>query len=138
MNALASSLYVSRQWLNGTEIKTDDQRIRASGLYPDWTEQPYTVGAICNADGQTWECYHALDPALSPGVTPDGPAWLTFFRPLHATAPETARPFVPVTGAHDMYHTGEYMIWTDGSLQRCVRDTSFGPDSDQDAWEVVE
>ena len=37
-DALASAVYVSRQSLIGENIDTDDKRIRASGLYEDWTE----------------------------------------------------------------------------------------------------
>ena len=31
-------------------------------------------------------------------------------------------------GAHDMYKAGEYMIWTDGTVKKCLRDTNFSPD----------
>lgn len=50
--------------------------------------------------------------------------------------PETARPFVPVQGAHDMYRAGEYMIWTDGLVYHCKLDTSFSPEDYAPAWEV--
>lgn len=33
----------------------------------------------------------------------------------------------PETGAHDMYKAGEYMIWTDGIIKKCLRDTNFSP-----------
>ena len=45
---------------------------------------------------------------------------------------------LPVQGAHDMYRTGEYMIWTDGTTQHCTRDTAYGPDGDPTAWEVLQ
>ena len=51
---------------------------------------------------------------------------------------ETARPFVPVQGAHDMYRTGEYMIFTDGKVYRCKQDTNFSPTDYAQAWEVQE
>ena len=34
-----------------------------------------------------------------------------------------------------MYHAGEYMIWTDGSIQRCKEDTNFSPEDYPQAWE---
>ena len=55
--ALASAIYVSRQTLAGAAIDTDDQRIRASGLYETWSEGSYQVGDIRNTEDQTWECF---------------------------------------------------------------------------------
>ncbi|MFR4199645.1 MAG: hypothetical protein ACLT09_00650 [Flavonifractor plautii] len=97
---------MARQNLTGAAIDTDDKRLRASGLYEDWAEGAYTVGDIRNAKGQTWECFQAHDTATYPDINPENAAWFTFWRPLHGTTPETARPFVPVQGAHDMYRTG--------------------------------
>ena len=39
------------------------------------------------------------------------------------------------TGAHDMYKAGEYMIWTDGTVKKCVQDTNFSPEEYPQAWE---
>ena len=136
-DALASAIYVARQNLTGAAIDTDDKRLRASGLYEDWAEGAYSVGDIRNAKGQTWECFQAHDTATYPDINPDNAAWFTFWRPLHGTTPETARPFVPVQGAHDMYRTGEYMVYTDGKTNRCLSDTNFSPDDYPQAWEVI-
>ena len=132
--ALSSAIFVSRCTLNGEAVDTDDKRLRASGLYKEWKEGAHPKGEIYNADGQTWECYNATYPDICPGQT----AWYTFNRPLHGTTPETARPFVPVQGAHDMYHAGEYMVWTDGTIQRCKEDTNFSPEDYPQAWEPWE
>lgn len=45
-------------------------------------------------------------------------------------------PFVPVQGSHDMYRTGEYMIYTDGKTYKCKSDTNFSPTDYAEAWEV--
>lgn len=137
LQALTSAVYVARQALAGAEITTDDQRIRASGLYDPWEAGTYQTGAIRNAEDQTWECFQAHDNAVYPDIKPGNPAWFTFWRPLHGTSPETARPFVPVQGAHDMYHTGEHIIWTDGRIYKCLSDTNFSPADYPQAWEVV-
>lgn len=136
-SALAGAIYVSRLALAGETVDTDDRRIRASGLYPDWVAGPHPKGEIYNAVGQTWECFSPYDNAVYPDIRPGEPAWYTFNRPLHGTSPETARPFVPVQGAHDMYRAGEYTIWTDGSVQRCKSDTNFSPADYAAAWETV-
>lgn len=135
-DALASAIYVSRQSLAGVSIDTDDQRLRASGLYEDWSLGSYQVGDIRNHGGQTWECFQAHDNATYPDINPDNGAWYTFWRPLHGTSLETARPFTPVQGAHDMYRAGEYMIYTDGLTYKCLNDTNFSPEEYGQAWEV--
>ena len=136
--ALESAIYFSQMLANGKTVETDDQRIRASGLYPDWTAGNYQVGNIRNAKDQTWECFQAHDNATYPDINPDNAAWYTFWRPLHGKSPETARPFTPVQGAHDMYRSGEYMIYTDGLTYKCLSDTNFSPEEYGQAWEVVE
>lgn len=135
LNALSSAIFVSRLTLNGEAVDTDDKRLRASGLYREWMEGAHPKGEIYNADGQTWECFQEYDNATYPDIRPGSPAWYTFNRPLHGTSRETARPFVPVQGAHDIYRAGEYMIWTDGTVQRCKSDTNFSPADYPQAWE---
>ena len=132
--AIKSMVYVSRQLLNGNTISDDDQKIKASGLYEDWAAGSFAVGDVRNANGQTWECFQAHDVAVYPDISPVGSAWRTFWRPLHGKSAATARPFVAVQGAHDTYKAGEFMIWTDGGLRECVRETAYGPDGDPAAW----
>ena len=134
--ALTSAIYFSQMLANGKEVSTDDQRIRASGPYEDWASGSYQVGDIRNAKDQTWECFQAHDNATYPDINPDNAAWFTFWRPLHGKSPETARPFTPVQGAHDMYRAGEYMIYTDGLTYKCLSDTNFSPEEYEQAWEV--
>lgn len=135
-DALSSAIYLSRLNLAGKAVETDDQRIRASGLYEDWAAGAYSVGDIRNADGQTWEFFQAHDNAVYQDIIPGNAAWYTFWRPLHGTSPETARPFVPVQGAHDMYHAGECMT-LDWVLYRCKQDTNFSPADYGAAWETA-
>ena len=132
--ALASAIYVSRQTLANKAIETDDQKIRASGLYEDWAAGNHTVGEVYNAEGQTWECFQNYDNAVYPDIKPGEAAWFTFNRPLHGKTKETARPWVQPMGAHDMYHAGEWMIYTDGMTYLCKQDTNFSPEEYGDAW----
>lgn len=114
----------------------DDARIRVSGLYELWIAGKYEVGDIRNSGGQTWECFQAHDCAVYPDIKPGSAAWFTFWRPLHGKSPETARPFVPVQGAHDMYKIGEYAVFED-ALYKCVQDTAYSPADYAPAWEIV-
>ena len=114
----------------------DDARIRVSGLYELWIAGKYEAGDIRNSGGQTWECFQAHDCAVYPDIKPGSDAWFTFWRPLHGKSPETARPFVPVQGAHDMYKIGEYVVFED-ALYKCVQDTAYSPADYAPAWEIV-
>ena len=116
----------------------DDGKISASYLCKEWQPGNHEKGEVYNANGQTWECYQAYNNAINPDITPGNPAWYTFNRPLHGKSPETARPWVAPQGAHDMYHTGEYMIYIDGALYKCLSDTTFSPDEYAAAWEKQE
>ena len=134
-----SAAAVGRMVLAQLSDLTADAKLRVSGLYDTWQyETVCEAGDIYNHAGQTWECYAKLDPALNPGVTPDTPAWHNFFRVLHGRTPSTARPFVPVQGAHDMYRAGEYMVWTDGRIKRATQDTAYSPADYPPAWENAE
>ena len=114
----------------------DDARIRVSGLYEPWAAGQFEVGDIRNSGGQTWECFQAHDCAVYPDIKPGGAAWFTFWRPLHGKSPETARPFVPVQGAHDMYKIGEYAVFED-ALYRCAQDPAYSPADYAPAWEAI-
>ncbi len=114
----------------------DDARIRVSGLYELWTAGKYEAGDIRNSGGQTWECFQAHDCAVYPDIKPGSAAWFTFWRPLHGKSPETARPFVPVQGAHDMYKIGEYAVFED-ALYKCAQDTAYSPADYPQAWEKL-
>lgn len=116
-----------------------DMKLKLSGIYKNWSLGKYEVGDICNHAGQTWECWTAHDNASNPDITPDKPqTWANFWRPLHGTSVETARPWVkPQNGTTDMYHIGEYMVWTDGTIKKCLRDTVYSPDEYAADWEQV-
>ena len=138
LDALSSSIYLSKLQLKGETVDDDDKRIRASGLYDDWTAGAHTVGQIYNAAGQTWECYQAYDNAVYPDIAPGNSAWFTFNRPLHGRSAETARPWVAPTHSMDIYQNGECMIWTDGTVRRCIaaNGTNFSPDEYPAGWET--
>lgn len=138
-DALTSSIYANCMAQAGRDITTDDQRIRASGLFTAWAPGVHEQGDLCNALGQTWECHAAINDNHNPGVEPGTSAWPTFWRPLHGKTPLTARPFAqPQYGTTDIYHTGECMIWTDGRVLRALRDTNFSPDDSPTEWEDTE
>ena len=95
----------------------------------------YAVGDVRVYGGIPYRCVQAHDSTQNPAWTPDAtPAlWMQY----HGTTPETARPWVAPAGAHDIYRAGEYMIWTDGQMYKCLQDTNFSPAEYAQAWEAV-
>lgn len=120
----------------GVLVADDDQRLQVDRLYREWEAGAYVEGDIRNADGQTWECFAAHDNAVYPDIRPGNSAWYTFWRALHGRSIETARPFVPVQGSHDMYKAGEYAIWY-GGIYMANRDTSYSPADWAEAWDFI-
>lgn len=118
---------------------TTDEKLQASGLCDTWTAGSHTVGEIVNVEQQTWECTQTHDNAIYPDINPDNPqTWANFWKPLHGTTPETARPWTqPVAGTTDMYLVGEYMVWTDGKTYKCLRNTVYSPTEYAPDWEAV-
>ena len=117
-------------------VVADNDRLAASALYPKWEEGQHAAGEVYTARGQVWECIQAYNNAVYPDIVPGNAAWGTFHRPLHATSPDTARPWVQPTGAHDIYKAGEYMT-LDGVLYKCLQDTAHSPTEYANAWEAV-
>lgn len=115
-------------------VQTDGERLDVALLYRDWQPGNHAVGEVYSAAGQLWECYQAYDNAVYPDIAPGNAAWYTFNRPLHGNSRETARTFVQPTGAHDMYHAGEYMIY-EGKMYLCLQDTAYSPAEYAAAWE---
>ena len=116
---------------------TADEVIQNRTMCKEWKAGKHTAGEVYVVDGQPWNCYQAYDNAVYPDIVPGSTAWPTFNKPYHGTTPETALPFVAPTQSQDIYKAGEYMIWTDGVMKKCIRNTSFGPDNDPGAWESV-
>ena len=134
--ALSAMAYYTRMTAAGKPIRTDDQRLRMTGFFDPWTLKDYQTGELCNAKGQTWECYQAFSAAAYPQVSPQDPAFRTFFRPLHGKTVATAQPFVQPQGAYDMYRAGEH-VWFNDRVWRCKSDTAYSPTDYKDAWEVL-
>ena len=102
----------------------------------EWKEGAYVVGDVRMYQGVPYKCVQAHDSTANPGWTPEAtPAlWMQY----HGTTPESARPWIAPTGAHDIYKAGEYMIWTDGRLKKAKMDTAYSPADYPQAWGVSE
>lgn len=112
----------------------DDEKIKKSYLCRVWVKGTHQKGETYTVDGIIWECFQAYDNSANPDIIPGNSAWFTFNRPLHGKTPETALPWIKPQGAHDIYRGGEYMIYTDGLLYKCVSDTNFSPEEYAAAW----
>ncbi len=137
---LESATEFALKYFDINQIQDIDEKLKCSGLVEKWEIGSYSVGDVRNANDQTWECWTAHDNAIYPDINPDNPqTWANFWRPLHGKSPETARPWTkPWAGTTDMYHAGEYMVWTDGTIKKCLRDTVYSPDEYAADWEDAE
>ena len=116
----------------GSEDKT--LGIQCMALFPVYVQKYHDVGevALHPETGYPYECMTAYDGVVQQDWTIDN---RTIWKPWHSRKKEYALPWEAPTGAHDMYKAGEYMIWTDGIVKRCVQDTNFSPDEYPQAWE---
>lgn len=123
--------------LDGQRPTTDDEKITVSALWDVWTAGSHALGEIYTVDGEPWEVFQAYDNAVNPDITPENSAWYTFNRPLHGTSSYTARSFVHPTGAHDIYHTGEWAVFN-GKFVEATQDTSYSPEEYPQAWTIYD
>lgn len=114
----------------------DDEKIEKSYLCRVWVAGNHQTGETYTVDGIIWECFQAYDNSVYPDIIPGNSAWFTFNRPLHGKTPETAQPWIKPQGSHDIYRTGEYMVYINGLTYKCVSDTNFSPEEYAQAWQV--
>ena len=119
-------------------VMTNDEVISNRIMCKVWTAGEHIAGEVYSTGDQIWQCIQGYNNEVYPDITPFNAVWNTFHKPYHGTTKETARPWVSPTGAHDMYLTGEFMIWTDGLIYECLQDTNFSPVDYHQAWKVYE
>ena len=137
VDALESVIRYARQKLMSEVAEMDDktEAIACKGLIPVYVQDKYhEVGevALHPTTGNPKECITAYDGTVQQDWTIDT---ATLWKPWHSRKKEYALPWEAPTGAHDMYKSGEYMIWTDGTVKKCIQDTNFSPDDWPQAWE---
>lgn len=120
------------------QIKASDDKtlgIQCMALFPVYEQnKQHEVGEVAThpETGYPKECIQTYDGTVQQDWTIDTPS---LWKPWHSRKPEYALPWEQPTGAHDMYKAGEYMIWTDGTVKKCIQDTNFSPDEYPGAWE---
>lgn len=119
------------------QLKDNDDKtlaIACMAFFEPWTPGQYEVGDIRTnpTTGYPRECITAHDSTVNTDWTIDvGTIWKAY----HSRKKEYALPWEQPTGAHDMYKTGEYMIWTDKEIYKCLSDTVYSPEEYAQAWE---
>lgn len=122
--------------MTGTEIIDEEDYVPEWGIEKDYTE--VVVGAPVRFEGQI---YTLLQPHNASHYPDTNPSTLTaLWRVKHTTDPLKAKPWIKPTSTSDMYLKDECMIWSDGSVKRCILDagTIYSPDEYAQAWEDVE
>lgn len=135
--ALESVIRYARTKLMSETAESDDKTegIACRGLLTAYIQNKQHEDGEVAAHPETgypYECMTAYNGAAQQDWTIDN---RTLWKPWHSRKAEYALPWEPLTGAHDMYKTGEYMIWTDGYTYRCLQDTNFSPEEYAQAWE---
>ena len=122
--------------LVGKIVETPAEVNEYQAAVREWQPGVFVMGDVRQRLGAPYKCVQAHDSTANPGWTPEAtPAlWMQY----HGTTPESARPWIAPTGAHDMYKAGEYMIWTDGRIKKPKMDTAYSPADYAQAWEVSE
>lgn len=125
---------LAQQLLESGEDKT--LAIACMAMFETWVKGAYKVGDIRTSPttGYPYECILAHDSTVN--IDWDISV-RTIWKPYHSRKKEFALPWEHPTGSHDMYRTGEYMIWTDGEIYLCKSDTNYNPVEYGQAWEVV-
>lgn len=119
-----------------TELVQDkpaDIVIGLSEFILDWKQGNYIIGNVRMYDGQPRTCCQAHDSTNNPDWTP---SVASLWAPYHATTEELTLPWIIPTGAHDMYKVGEFMLFTDEKIYKCVEDTNFSPTEYAAAWHI--
>lgn len=109
--------------------------IQCMALFPVYVQnKQHEVGEVAThpETGYPYECMTAYDGTVQQDWTIDTS---TLWKPWHSRKKEYALPWEQPTGAHDMYKAGEYMIWTDSTVKKCVQDTNCSPEEYSQAWE---
>ena len=128
-----------RNLLKDFAMEAEDKTlaIACKAYFAPWTPGVYGVGDIRTdpATGYPRECILAHDSRVNADWTI---TTATLWKPYHSRKKEYALPWEAPTAAHDIYKAGEYMVWTDHRIYKCVTDTGFGPVDAPNAWEQVE
>lgn len=129
--ALAKSIVTAKV------AESDDKTlgIQCMALFEPWTKGNYKVGDVRTdpKTGYPYECIQAHDSTVN---TDWDITVRTLWKPWHSKSLEYALPYEAPTGAHDMYKVGEYMIFTDKNIYKCIQDTNFSPTDYPQAWKI--
>lgn len=118
--------------ISDTPAEINDNQI----VIRPWQPNTYSLGDVRVYENIPYKCVQAHDSTGNDAWNP--PATPALWMQYHGTSVESARPWLAPTGAHDMYKAGEYMIWTDGNIYKCLIDTVYSPTDYSQAWTKVE
>lgn len=118
--------------ISDTPAEINDNQI----VLRPWQPNTYSLGDVRVYENIPYKCVQAHDSTGNDAWNP--PATPALWMQYHGTSVESARPWIAPTGAPDMYKAGEYMIWTDESIYKCLIDTVYSPTDYSQAWTKVE
>lgn len=139
MNELQrAELFKIRKALDGLVVKIANNTAEVNEnmvAIRKWHPGTYSVDDVRMYEGAPYKCVQAHDSTDNETWNPTvASLWMQY----HGTSVETARPWVQALGSEDRYKIGEYMVWTDGLIYKCLMDTTYSPVDYAGAWEVQE
>lgn len=136
-DALENLIRYARSKLTEEVKEADDKTmaISCAGLFRVWRPGVFETGDIRTdpETGHPLECMMDHDSTVNTDWTIKV---RTIWKPYHSRNAQWALPWEQPTGSHDMYKAGEYVIWTDGCVYKCLEETNFSPTDYSQAWEV--
>lgn len=118
--------------MDGTAI------IEEENYVPLWKADGDYTSVVIGAPIKYEEQVYTLLQQHNAGHYPNNPAELpALWRVKHTTDPLKAKPWVKPTSTSDMYLVDECMVFTDGIVYRCLRDTIYSPTEYAPDWETI-
>lgn len=100
--------------------------------FPAWEPRNWVSGENCLYNNYPYKVAQAHNSTGIPDWNPAGAPSL--FAVWHGVSIDTALPWKAPTGGHDIYKVDEHMIWTDGTVMKCIQDTAYSPAEYPQAW----
>ena len=123
--------------VSDTEIIASEQAVPDYNPKGDYTADKVPLETPVRHGRQVYALIQHHNAANHTGIEPGTDGGAPFWRVKHTTDPKKAKPWVKPTSTNP-YKVGECMLWTDGTVRRALRDTTYSPDEYAPDWEVVE
>lgn len=123
--------------------KNDDTLVELLSLMEEWALEndngvtnTFEVGDARKRNGQPYTCIqgHGTEGDMNRAPEIARALWAIY----HARSARFALPYAEPTHSGDIYKAGEYMLYTDDVIYRCIEDTDRSPEVLPGKWQAVD